>query len=121
MDRNKSRSPLNGRISSGYHSEDDAYVTGRTTPTIEALPGLLSGCDTDSEADSIDPTILRLVICGLANLNYMRIVLICTLRFASRVTVYFDFTFPTLYIRTHSIAAVPWFRKYKLFYILKLS
>lgn len=59
MDESQSRSPLNGRISSGYHSEDDAYINGRTTPTIEALPGLLDGSDTDN--DSFHPSMLRLV------------------------------------------------------------
>jgi hypothetical protein len=63
MDTNHSRSPVNGRISSGYHSEDDAYMNGRTTPTIEALPGLLAGSDSDTDNDSIDPSMLRLVIC----------------------------------------------------------
>ena len=62
MDKNHSRSPLNGRISSGYHSEDDAYVNGRTTPTIEALPGLLAPSDTETDNESInDPSVLRLV------------------------------------------------------------
>ncbi|XP_046848248.1 neuron navigator 2-like isoform X2 [Xenia sp. Carnegie-2017] len=46
-----SQSHMNGRISSGYHSEDDAYTDGRTTPTIEALPGLMSGSDTESDYD----------------------------------------------------------------------
>ena len=63
MDKNKSRSPVNGRISSGYHSEDDAYMNGRTTPTIEALPGLLAPSDTDTDNESIDPSVLRLVRC----------------------------------------------------------
>ncbi|XP_028409577.1 uncharacterized protein LOC114532308 [Dendronephthya gigantea] len=60
MDESQSRSPVNGRISSGYHSEDDAYLNGRTTPTIEALPGLLDGSDTDNDNDSFDSSILRL-------------------------------------------------------------
>ena len=62
MDKSQSRSPVNGRISSGYHSEDDAYVNGRTTPTIEALPGLLAPSDTDTDNESIDPALLRLVM-----------------------------------------------------------
>jgi hypothetical protein len=62
MDKNQSRSPVNGRISSGYHSEDDAYMNGRTTPTIEALPGLLAPSDTDTDDESIDnSSVLRLV------------------------------------------------------------
>ena len=62
VDKNQSRSPLNGRISSGYHSEDDAYMDGRTTPTIEALPGLLAGTDTETDNESIDPSILHMVM-----------------------------------------------------------
>ena len=62
MDKNQSRSPVNGRISSGYHSEDDAYMDGRTTPTIEALPGLLAPSDTETDNESInDHSVLRLV------------------------------------------------------------
>jgi hypothetical protein len=38
-------------------------MNGRTTPTIEALPGLLAGSDSDTDNDSIDPSMLRLVIC----------------------------------------------------------
>ena len=56
-----SQSHMNGRVSSGYHSEDDAYTDGRTTPTIEALPGLMSGSDTESDYDKsreLDPSLV---------------------------------------------------------------
>jgi hypothetical protein len=37
-------------------------MNGRTTPTIEALPGLLAPSDTDTDDDSIDnSSVLRLV------------------------------------------------------------
>lgn len=56
----------NGRISSGYHTsgyhtEDDGANGGRTTPIIDALPGLLAGSDTNSETDDdiVEPSDIR--------------------------------------------------------------